>query len=606
MRRLSLIGLALAAVTLAVYWPAHRFGFVNYDDGPYVAENPRVQQGLTPANAAWALTATEFSNWHPLTWLSYMADFELFGLNPGAYHMMNLAFHIANVLLLFGLLVRLKTPLWPSAFAAALFAVHPLHVESVAWVAERKDVLSGFFWLLTLWAYAAYVERPGPARYAWTACAFALGLMSKPMVVTLPFALLLLDYWPLRRLALPETQDAVRKKKKSAPAPVPAATPRSLVVEKVPLFLLAAGSCAVTFLVQRHGGNVVSMETAPFSLRLANAAISYLRYVEKTAWPAGLTVFYPFVEAPSWRETAAAAAFLAGVSFLAARSAKRLPYLTVGWFWFLGTLVPVIGLVQVGIQAMADRYTYIPSIGLFVALAWAVEDWTKESRRRDLAWALLTLAVVPALAVSARAQVGDWRDSTTLFEHALSVEERSFLAHLNLGNALATQGDVAGAVTHFERSLQLHPAVPETQNSLGVALLRLGRVAEAQEHLERALSLEPSLEEAHENLGVILMRQGKRAEAIVHFSDAVRLKPVYQSHFNLGLALYEEGRYADAAGQFSAAVALKPDFAPAHDSLGHAYQRLGRRDDAYREYETTQRLAPRFQGVAEDLRSAAP
>jgi tetratricopeptide (TPR) repeat protein len=601
MRRLSLIALALAALTAAVFWPARHFTFVNYDDGPYVSENSRVQQGLTAANAAWALTAVEFSNWHPLTWLSYMADFEIYGLNPGGFHATNIVFHALNVLLLFGLLVRLKSPLWPSAFVAALFAVHPLHVESVAWIAERKDVLSGFFWLLTLWAYAAYVERPSPARYLLAAAAFILGLMSKPMVVTLPFVLLLLDYWPLGRLNAPAP---ARKKKGSVPV-TPAATPRSLVVEKIPLFLLAAASCAITFLVQRRGGNVVSTETVSSGLRFANAAVSYLRYVEKIFWPTGLAVFYPFIEAPTWLETSAAIAFLAGVSFLAVRWAKRFPYLPVGWFWFLGTLVPVIGLVQVGVQSMADRYTYIPAIGLFVLVAWSVDDVLKESRFRTPAWALLTLAVVPALANTARAQVGYWRDSATLFRHALNVEERNFLAHLNLGNALSDLGDLPGAIAEYERSQQLHPNVVETQNSLGLALLKSGRVPEAQAHFERALAIDPSVEEAHENLGAILMQQGKTSEAIGHFSEAVHLKSVYQSRFNLGLALYQTGRYAEAADQFSEAVRLKPDFAPAHDSLGHAYQKLGRRDDAAREYEATRQLAPQFRGLAEDLKSVA-
>lgn len=448
------MGVGLALLTLAVYLPVLAHGFIRFDDPYYVTGNPRVQAGLTWEGIAWAFQAIVASNWHPLTLLSHMLDCELFGMDPLGHHLTSLLLHAASVVLLFEALRRMTASTWRSAAVAALFALHPTHVESVAWIAERKDVLSGFFWMLTLLAWERYVRQPSPKRYAAVALALAAGLLSKPMVVTLPFVLLLLDVWPLRR-----------------------EIPRGLrIKEKLPLFALAAGACVATLIAQ--SGAIHLASRFPMKLRLANAVLSYAAYLGKTLFPARLAVFYPMrTDFPAWK-VAGAALLLAALTVLALRAPR---YVTVGWLWFLGTLVPVIGILQVGGQAMADRYTYLPTIGLFLIAAWALP--------RRAVWALAP--AVLALAIVTRLQLRHWEDSETLFRHAVAVTERNFVAHLHLAQIYAERGERGRALEHFRTTLEIRPGMWQAQASLGNTLRRWGRPDKALPHLTNAVRLRP-------------------------------------------------------------------------------------------------------------------
>ncbi|MFL6199060.1 MAG: glycosyltransferase family 39 protein [Thermoanaerobaculia bacterium] len=447
-------GVGLALLTLAAYLPVLAHGFIRFDDPLYVTRNPHVQAGLSWEGIAWAFSANVASNWHPLTLLSHMLDCELFGMDPLGHHLTSLLLHTASVVLLFEALRRLTRDqpgsIWRSAAVAALFAVHPTHVESVAWIAERKDVLSGFFWMLTLLAWAGYVRQPSPKRYAAVALALAAGLLSKPMVVTLPFVLLLLDVWPLRR--------EIRVK------------------EKLPLFALAAASCVATVIAQF--GAIGLASRFPLRLRLANAVLSYAAYLRKTLLPTRLAVFYPMPgEFPAWK-VAGAALLLACLTVLALRAGR---YVLVGWLWFLGTLVPVIGIVQVGGQAMADRYTYLPTIGLFLIAAWGLP--------RRARW--VVPGVVLALAIGTRLQLRHWEDSESLFRHAAAVTERNFIAHLNLAQIHAEHGERGPALEHFRTTLEIRPGMWQAQASLGNTLRRWGRPDKALPHLRNAVRLRP-------------------------------------------------------------------------------------------------------------------
>ncbi len=435
--RAILAGLVLVGVTLLLYWPVQQFDFVAYDDTAYVTENRIVKGGLTIGGLRWAFSAFDVANWHPLTWLSHMLDAELFGLNAGGHHWTSVQIHAAGALLLFVALLAMTGAIWASTFAAALFAVHPLHVESVAWVAERKDVLSGVFWFLCLAAYASYVKKPTAARYLAVFSSLALGLMSKPMAVTLPFVLILLDYWPLRRF---ECAVTAFDRLYGAPASGMAASARRLTVEKIPLIVLSTASCLLTLAAQGGGGAVIALEQIPLDVRLANAIVSYVDYLGKTLWPSGLIMFYPHFGMPPVWKTLSCALILAALTVFAVRGARRYPYVLVGWLWYLGTLVPVIGIVQVGSQSMADRYTYIPLVGIFIALAWALRDWAGKGRVLKRALIVLTAASLVGLTVTARDQVWTWRNSDTLFEHALQVVEANPVVHNNLGVACLRHG----------------------------------------------------------------------------------------------------------------------------------------------------------------------
>ncbi len=533
--------LALIAANLIVYASVWHHDFVNYDDNEYVSTNVVVQRGLTWDGASWAFTTGYAANWHPLTWLSHMLDVQLYGLDPGPHHLTNLLFHIANTLLLFGLLHRMTGALGRSAFVAGLFAVHPLHVESVAWVAERKDVLSTLFWMLTLLAYVEYVRRPGLGRYWAVLLFFALGLMAKPMLVTLPFVLLLLDFWPLGRMGM-----GSNPANGWVSSPGGWATTVRLVWEKLPLLSLTVVSSIVTLRVQRRGGNVVSLSATPLNHRVANALVSYFAYIGKMLWPARLAALYPYVQSlPGWW-VAGAFLGLLGISVAVIRAGPRRPYLPVGWLWYLGTLVPVIGLIQVGYQAMADRYTYIPLIGLFIVVAWGVPDLLVRWPFRRIALPAAAGLVILACVIAARGQLRYWENSTTLFTHDLAVTTGNNIVHNNLGIVLADQGRLDEAIAHFSEALRIEPDYADAHNNLGVALADEGKLDEAIAHLSEALRIDPNYAEAHYNLGLALVGQGKLDEAIAHYSKALRIKPDYtKARDNLRLTLVKRGERPD-------------------------------------------------------------
>lgn len=518
-----LISILLAATTFVVYSQAAHNEFVNLDDPGYVYENPHVSTGVTAENLRWAFTSTEMSNWHPLTWLSHMADCGLYGLNPAGHHLTNVFLHIVNTLLLFLLLDLMTGALWPSAFVAALFALHPLHVESVAWVSERKDLLSTLFLTLTLLAYARYVKNPGWKRYALVLLLFTLGLMTKPMLVSVPFVLLLLDYWPLGRVRLPHGSSA--ENENGQVRTVGALSFRRLVWEKTPFFAIAVASSAITVYSQSKGGAVSSLGGIPFRIRLINSFVSYAAYIKKMVWPARLSVIYPLdLNMPLWRAVAAAA-LLAAISFFVFGPLRRQRYLAAGWLWFLCTLVPVIGLVQVGVQSMADRYTYIPLIGLFVIVAWGSDTIAKTWRFGRIAAAAFSIAVLVSFALCARVQLSYWKNSTELFTHATTVTSGNFLAEDLLGVALARQGRIEEAVSHFRTAILIEPDYPEAYYDMGNALKTEGRTEEAMKFYREAIRIKPDYTEAHNNLGVVLFNAGRIEEAASHFSDVLAIIP---------------------------------------------------------------------------------
>ena len=593
-RGLWLASSLLVLVTVVVFGQIISHDFINYDDTWYMTDNYVVQEGFTKDSVLWALTTLHFGagSWHPLTWFSHMLDVELYGLNPHGHHLTSLLFHIANVLLLFFLLYRMTRIIWPSAGVAVLFAVHPLHVESVAWVAERKDVLSTFFGLLTLWAYLRSIEHPGWKSRLAVALLFTMSLLAKPMLVTLPFVFLLLDYWPLKRITIGNTSNAFRRPGLS-----------NLVWEKLPLFALAAASCLITYISQKSGGMVGSTEEYPLGIRIENALVSYAHYIEKMLWPLGLANFYPHPgNTLSILEAAGSAALLFAISFLALRTIRSHPYLIVGWFWYLGTLVPVIGLVQVGSQGMADRYSYIPLVGLFLMMAWGVADLYERSGHLRPVIGLGCSVYLLLLVVLSVQQAGFWRNSLSLFGHALEVTSNNYLAHNNLGVALAAIGKTEEAVAHYGKALSINPTFALAHVNLGSALASQGKWEEATNHLVRAMQLRPDLFIAYTNLGIVLANQGKLTEAINQFNQAILLRPDSPlAHYDLGLALFGQTKYTEAAMHFSQAVRLKPDFELAHNSLGVSYYRLGRLKDAIHEYRTAITINPQFELARNNL-----
>jgi tetratricopeptide (TPR) repeat protein len=602
MPRPRVIGLLLAFATLLAYLPATHDRFINYDDDHYITQNPIVQRGLTWTGVKWAFTTWHASNWHPLTWLSHMTDCDLFRLNPGGHHFVNILFHAANAALLFMLLLNLTEALWPSAFIAALFAWHPLHVESVAWVSERKDVLSTFFALLALLAYVRYAQRrmrenPNDeirmtndetsdrqrpdsdfgrrasfvirhssfgflschtSRFYWLALAgFALGLMSKPMLVTLPFVMLLLDYWPLGRIA-----DCGLRIANSKNTSVPAAqgsTFSQLFLEKWPFFLLAALSSTVTFLAQRNAA-VASLAKVPLTLRLENAILAYGTYLLKAIWPVHLAIFYPLPKHITWLLTTTVAAALILISAVAWLERRRSPWLLAGWLWFLGTLVPVIGLVQVGDQALADRYSYFPLIGIFIAITFAVAKWANGSRWPKIACAVAGVLILSACLALTENQLRYWHDSESLFTHALAVTKDNALAHLNLGAALQDQKQLSQALVQYQEALRLDPTRHEAYNNIGRILSDQGKPQAALDYCRESARLNPKSPFSHNNLGLILMELGRFDEAMDQFSEAAQLDASYAPpRFQMGRILLKQGRDAEAMPHFHEALGIEPD-----------------------------------------------
>ncbi|MEW6670947.1 MAG: tetratricopeptide repeat protein [Thermodesulfobacteriota bacterium] len=516
------VGIFLVIATLAVYWPVRHYSFINYDDQEYVFDNPDVQAGLSITGITWAFTTTHFANWHPLTWISHMLDVQLFGMDPGMHHQTSLLLHVFNALLLFHVFRRMTGALWHSGFLAALFALHPLHVESVAWVSERKDVLSTLFWMLTMWAYIRYVERPGFLKYLQVLLFFMLGLMAKPMLVTLPFVLLAIDYWPLKRLS--GSTSALR-----------------LLWEKAPLLIFSALSSLATVFAQHGMSAIKSLETYPFEIRIENAIVAYAAYMAKMIWPQNLAAFYPHPEASlSLWLVLGAAALMSVISVLVLRTARRYPFLIVGWLWYLGTLVPVIGLVQVGFQAMADRYTYVPLIGLFLMATWGAPLFFEKLRCRSILLFFVASLFLGMFMIGARHHVYNWKDDTALFGNMIQVTDRNFQGHNGMGLALAGQGLVDQAIVHYETAIRIKPDFDRALNNLGIALLNKGSVWEAVDRFEKALQVDQNNATYHNNLGVALMAAGRAEQAVSHFRQAVTLEPSYvQAQRNLANARTE-------------------------------------------------------------------
>ena len=608
--RTLLICVAIAVLTLIVYGPMIDHGFISFDDDDYITDNPIVRRGLTVDGFVWAFASPHVYNWHPLTWLSHMADVQLFGLNAGAHHMVGLLLHSGNALLLFFLLRAMTGTLWRSAAAAALFALHPLHVESVAWAAERKDLLSTLFWFITVGLYLRYVKHPG-IRRIWPVClCYAAGLMAKQMAVTLPFLLLLIDYWPLGRLRPAPTAPAASVLTRDAaaanrPEHGEARPPRAggdktlsslwprigpLIGEKLPLFVLAAGASLLIYLIQTQTGIVKSAAEFPFSARLANALVAYVAYLFKTLYPLHLAVFYPHpgTALPLW-QAAGAALLLAAITVTVLRSRK--PYLVVGWLWYLGTLVPVIGLVQVGIQGMADRYTYVPLIGIFIMAAWGVPDLVDRWRSRNAVLACAAAGGLGALAILTWLQVGTWRNNITIYSHAVEVTAGNYWAEYNLGLALMAGDRDDEALPHFQEAVRLQPGYADAYLNIGVIQAKRGRLDDAAANFGRVLELRPAHREALRNLSLALIRQGKVAEAAARLGELRRLNPNDPEAWFLTGVLQRENHSAGESA-YREAIRLRPDYAEAHNNLGILLARQGRLEAAIGHFREAMRIRP--------------
>jgi Flp pilus assembly protein TadD len=557
----------LVLSTTLVYWRASSYGFINFDDPLYVTDNMQVHNGLTWKGILWAFTDTKSTgNWCPLTWLSLMLDSELFKAKPQAFHITNLLLHLANTLLLFMVLKQITGALWRSGFVAALFALHPLHVESVAWISGRKDVLSTFFWLLTIWAYAIYVRRPSFGRYVAIAAFFILGLMSKAMLVTLPFVLLILDYWPLRRLHLNEPAEG------EVPIGSSSKTTAKLLREKIPLFVLTAFSCVLTYLAQQTGGAVRTFERVGLGIRLTNTMVSYVNYINKTFWPTGLAIYYPLPKTiPIW-QVIQAGLILVGVSLLAIWWLRSRPYFLVGWLWYIGTLVPVIGLVQIGEQAMADRYTYVPLTGLFIAVTWGVNALANHWHFRKLILSISAAVTLSALMLCTNRQVAYWRNNIALYEHTLAVTDKNHVIHINLGMALLEQGQLDKAIKHQQEALRLRPGEPSALTNLGMALALQHRYPEAIKYYRLSLKSDPKEAATYNNLGAaILSNNGDPEEAVANFRKALQLKPNYDNaHLNLAAVLTMQNRFDEAISHYREVLRLIPNDRRARQGLQQA------------------------------------
>jgi tetratricopeptide (TPR) repeat protein len=629
-----LIGLSLAVLTMMIYGQVGGFEFVRYDDDAYITENPVVGNGLSPEGIRWAFTSFEKGNWHPLSWLSHMLDVQWFGLDAGRHHLVSLLFHVLNTLILFAVLQGMTGALWKSGFVAALFALHPLHVESVAWIAERKDVLSTFFFLLTLLAYERYARRPGWLSYGFVAVLFVLGLLSKPMVVTLPFVLLLLDFWPLRRF-----RSELRGVDVSADVTAGAGmisrikANRGLFLEKISLFALSAAVCAVTVIAQQ--GAMKALEVVPLDFRFLNAIMAYGGYLYRGFVPVDLAVLYPYPGSiPPWQALVSAAVLIAVTALVIVR--RKTPALMVGWFWYLGTLVPVIGLVQVGVQAAADRYTYIPFIGLFILLTWLADDVSARVPHRKAVLAPAALLILAGLSVATFSQTGYWANSEALFEHTLQATRDNYVIHCNLGAYLAGQGRVDDAIRHYNEALRIKPDDADTHYNLANVLARRAEYPDAVAHYREAVKSAPDYVMARNNLALCLVRASDRQAAIEQFQEILRLKPGFepamrnlstlmaaqetmkkttaggsgperteggslQVHVRLGQEAVKRGDLDGAIVHFRSAARIAPDDPGAHIGLGLALAYRGEIDEAIRHFRLALKRDPENAEVQNSL-----
>lgn len=587
-----IICMILAGMVWGVFGQTLRYGFVNYDDNLYVYENPAIERGVTTEGLHWVLTHSHVGNWHPLTSLSHMLDVELYGLHPGGHHLTSVLLHMATSILLFLVLRSMTGSLWRSAFVTAVFAIHPLRVESVAWISERKDVLSGLFFMLTLGAYLRYVRRPFSAgRYVLVLFLFAMGLLSKPMLVTLPFVLLLLDFWPLGRLKFTPSFSAQNAKR--------------IFLEKIPFLLLSALFCGTTVWAQQQA--VISNARLSVPWRLGNALCSYATYIRQTLFPAGLTVFYPHPNTtlPLW-QTAISLIVLIGISLAVLILCKKRPCLLVGWLWYVGMLIPVIGIMQVGEQAHADRYTYLPQIGLVLILTWLVADRSAGWRHRRLVCGSLATLILTALTAGAWVQTSHWRDSQTLWRHALAHTVNNAVAHNNLGLELAEQEEgTVQAIEQYQRALRINPDYAIALSNLGNALVTQGNPDTAIEQYLHALRVQPDSAEIRYNLGIALAAQGKANEAIKQYQRALRINPDHTgAHNNLGNELAALGKTNEAIEQYQYALRINPDHAEARNNLGAALAAQGKTDEAIEQYRHALRINPNYIDALNNLGAA--
>ena len=583
------IYLALAIITLAVFFQVRNFEFTNYDDDKYVSQNNHISSGLKWDNIVWVFTKAHGANWHPLTGLSHILDCQLFGLNPGRHHIINLLFHLANTLLLFTVLRQMTGAIWQSAFVAGLFALHPLHVESVAWISERKDVLSTLFWILTTAAYFYYTKNPSARRYILILILFASGLMAKPMLVTLPFVLLLLDYWPLNRF---QSGQAAAVKCKGC---------SYLILEKVPLFVFSAVSSIITFLVQKSSGTVGGISDLPFAIRVANAVVSYWKYIVMMFWPTKLAAFYPHPgrDLPVWQVITAAIILLL-ITIEVLYLGKKYKYLPVGWFWYIGTLIPVIGLVQVGLQALADRYTYVPLIGLFIIIAWGTNDLLRGWKYRRVGLIAASLVIISALSICTWFQTSYWRNSQSLFEHAVKVTKGNYIAYNNLGVLLILQGKFDEAIELLENAVRAYPIYGLALKNLGIAYDKVGRSEEALEYYKRTIEvlekqpvIDPDLPELYKIVGGMLNERFKPQEAAVYLHKAIALNPLDpQAHCHLGAVLGQTRKLDDAVAQFNEALRIDPNRIEAHCNLGYVLLNQDKFDQALEHLTKAVQLDP--------------
>jgi tetratricopeptide (TPR) repeat protein len=539
------IYLFLFAATLVVYFRVFSYPFISFDDDVGLLGNPHVRDGFTWSGIAWAFGSGYGANWFPITWFSHMLDFQLFGLDAGWHHLTNVLIHAVSSVLLFALLKRVTGRVWESAFVAFVFALHPLHVESVAWISERKDVLFAFFWFLTTWLYLDFLENRTAQKYLLVIFAFCLGLMSKQMIVTLPFTLLLFDLWPLKRTRM-----------------------RTLLLEKVPLVVLSIAASFITLLAQRKGGAIQSLDAIPVATRVANALITYVVYLANSVWPEGLAVFYPYPKQWSAAEAGLAGLALAAVSMIAVLAFRARPYLAVGWFWYLGTLTPVIGLVQVGYQSRADRYTYIPLIGISIMVAWSAADAIEKWPHAAMPVRVVAMMACVAWLSITWVQIDYWKDSLALYRHAIAVTDANYRAHENLGVDLAKRGEYPEALRELSTSIEENPEQTNVRNSMGSVLSALGRNEEAMEQFSEAIRLQPENAQAHSNLGNSLVSAGRIDDAVRELNLALRLNPgIANAYFGLGRVRVKQNHPAEAVPYFSEALRINPNFTQARQQL---------------------------------------
>jgi protein O-mannosyl-transferase len=559
--RAVLVYSVIILATLSVYLPVKDFDFVVYDDSTYVFNNPRVQGGLTFKNVLWSLTATEASNWHPLTWISHMLDIQVFGMNAGSHHLTSVGFHIINTVLLLAWLNTITGEFWKSSFVAALFALHPLHVESVAWIAERKDVLSTFFCFLALLSYTHYCQKKNRQQYLLSLFLFICALMAKPMVVTLPFVFLILDYWPLKRF--PE----VFSNK------IPVHDKRVLVAllfEKIPFLVFSFLSCWITLTAQHS--TVATIESFPLIPRIANSIISYTEYLAKMVCPFPLAVIYPYPRKIFLWKTIASLFLVLSISFLAIRKLRRRPWLAVGWFWYIGTLAPVIGLVQVGVQGYADRYTYIPLIGLFIMIAWQVPEMAQSWKRKNIALSTSAAGILSVLCVLTLFQVRLWENSITLFEHAIKSTSENYVAHNNLGFSLAEKGNYNEAIAHYRKAIRIYPSFGYSLENLGFILYKQGNFEESIFHYQNAIAYNSNSERSYYMLGNTYFELKQIDKAIIYYSKALKIRPDFvEAITNLAISLALIGKTDESLALFKEAIRINPDFADARIKMAKLF-----------------------------------